>query len=133
MLCWYIECSKTKNEQDRRYLEVKNQDATYGPKISSLICNKKCTRNVFRKWNKSSKVWQIYREVLKHAQGCRWRLCKLTKRKKVQAGLFETKHQQKMFAWCIYRFNCLKKGVTENGTNNVLQVKQAISKLLLYF
>ena len=133
MLCWYIKCSKTKNELERRYQEVKKQEATYGPQISSLTCNKKCTRNVFRKWNKSSKVWQIYREVLKHAQGSGWRLCKLTKRKKVQAGLFETKHQQKMFVWCIYRFNCLKKGVTENGTNNVLQVKQAISKLLLYF
>ena len=113
--------------------EVKKQEATYGPQISSLTCNKKCTRNVFRKWNKSSKVWQIYREVLKHAQGWGWRLRQLTKRKKVQAGLFEDKHEQKMFAWCIYRFNCLKKGVTENGTNNVLQVKQAISKVILYF
>ena len=39
MLCWYIECSKTKNEVDRGDLEVKNQDATYGPQISSLTCN----------------------------------------------------------------------------------------------
>ena len=38
-----------------------------------------------------------------------------------------------MFAWYIYRFDFLKKGVAENGTNNVLEVKQAIRKVLLYF
>ena len=132
MLCWYIKCSKTKNELERRYQEVKKQEATYGPQISSLTCNKKCTRNVFRKWNKSSKVRLIYLEVLKQAQSCGWQFCKLTKRKKEQETLYEVKHQQKMFAWCIYRSNCLKKSVAENGTNNVLQVKQAIRKVLLY-
>ena len=132
-MCGFIKCSKSKNELEREYLEVEKQDANYGPQIFSLTCNKKSTRNVFRKRNKSSKVRLIYLEVLKHAQSCGWRFRKKTKRKKVQAALFEVKHQQKIFAWCIYRFNCLKKGVAENGTNNLLQVKQAISKVLLYF
>ena len=38
-----------------------------------------------------------------------------------------------MYKKCIYRINCLKKSVAENVTNNVLEVKQAISKELLYF
>ena len=38
-----------------------------------------------------------------------------------------------MYKKCIYRINCLKKSVVENVTNNVLEVKQAISKELLYF
>ena len=88
---------------------------------------------MFKKWNKSSKIRLIYLEVLKHAQSCGWRFCKVTKRKKVQVALFDVKHQQKMFAWYIYRFDFLKKGVAKNGTNNVLEVKQAIRKVLLYF
>ena len=133
MLCLYIKSSKTKNELERRYLEVKKQKATYGPQISSLKCIKKCTRNVFRKWNKSIKVRLIYLDVLKHAQSCGWRFRKLTKRNKGQAALFEIKYQQKMLAWGICRFNCLKKGVADNDTNNELEVKQAIRKVLLYF
>ena len=66
MLCWYIKRSKTKNELERRHSEVKKPEASYGPQISSLTCNKKCTGNVFKKLDKSSNVGLIYLEVLKN-------------------------------------------------------------------
>ena len=60
------------------------------------------------------------------------------KKKKVALTFFEVKSQQQKYAWCIYRFNCLKKDVYDhftkcykNGTNNVFKGKQATNKVLM--
>ena len=50
----YVEGSKTTNNLERRYLEVKKQEATYDSELSSLKRNKQFTRDVFREWNKWS-------------------------------------------------------------------------------
>ena len=50
----YVEGSKTTNNLEKRYLEVKKQEATYDSELSSLKRNKQFTRDVFREWNKWS-------------------------------------------------------------------------------
>ena len=60
--------SKTTYKLQRMYWEVKKQEPTYESQVSSFKCNKQCTRDVFREWNKRSKRWFIYLEALKHEQ-----------------------------------------------------------------
>ena len=62
-----LNARKQKNELERRHLEAKKQEASHWTQISSLTWNKNCTRNVFRKGNKSSKVELIYLEVWKQS------------------------------------------------------------------
>ena len=52
-------------ELERNHLEVKKQEASWGPKTSSRTCKKKITGIVFRDGNKSIKVGLIDLEVLK--------------------------------------------------------------------
>ena len=59
-----IQGSKTTNKLQRRYLEVKQQEATCDSQIPSLKWNKQCTRDFFREWNNWSKGWLIYLEGL---------------------------------------------------------------------
>ena len=47
-LCGSIEGSKTRNNLQRRYLEVTKQEAAFESRQSSLKHNKQCTRDVFR-------------------------------------------------------------------------------------
>ena len=43
-----IEGSKTRNNLQRRYLEVKKQEAAFESQLSRLKHNKQCTHDVFR-------------------------------------------------------------------------------------
>ena len=43
-----IEGSKTRNNLQRRYLEVKKQEAAFESQLSKLKHNKQCTHDVFR-------------------------------------------------------------------------------------
>ena len=78
----FVQGSKTTNKLQKRYLEVKKQEATYDWQLSSLKRNKRWTRDDFREWNKWSKEWLIDLDGLKHDKGCGWRICNLTSRKK---------------------------------------------------
>ena len=62
------------------------------------------------------KVRLIYFKVLKHRQRCGYFFCKQIV-KKVRLTFFEVKSQQQRYAWCIYRFNWLTKGVADTFRN----------------
>ena len=47
-LCRCIQGSKTRNNLQKRYLQITKEEAAYESQISSLKCKKHCTRDVFR-------------------------------------------------------------------------------------
>ena len=65
-----IQVSKTTNKLQRRYLEVKKREAASDSEVPRLKCNNQCTPDVFREWNKRSKVWRIYLEALHNEKRC---------------------------------------------------------------
>ena len=78
-LCRCIQGLKRRNNLQKRYLQIKMEEIAYESQITSLKCKKHCTCEVFREWNKSSKVRLIYLHVLKHRLTCGWQFFKLTK------------------------------------------------------
>ena len=78
-LCRCIQGLKRRNNLQKRYLQIKMEEIACESQITSLKCKKHCTRDVFREWNKSSKVRLIYLHVLKHRLTCGWQFFKLTK------------------------------------------------------
>ena len=88
-----------------RYSKAKRQlRAT----IIQLKIQPKCTTDVFRDGNKSSKLLLIQLKIWKHRERYCWFLSKETQ-KKVGPTFFEVKNQQYRYAMRIDRFNCLKK------------------------
>ena len=71
----FIQGSKTRNNLQRRYLQIKKEEAADDSQISSLNCKKHCTRDVFREWNKSNVVRLIYWQVLKNGQRKKCQKC----------------------------------------------------------
>ena len=88
-----------------RYSKAKRQlRAT----IIQLKIQPKCTTDVFRDGNKSSKLLPIQLRISKDRERYCWFLWKKTQ-KKVEPTFFEVKNQQYRYAMRIDRFNCLKK------------------------
>ena len=87
-LCRCIQGSKRRNNLQKRYLQIKKEEAAHESPISSLKCKKHWTCDVFREWNKSSKVRLIYLHVLKCRPRCGWQFFKLTRRIKCAGVAF---------------------------------------------
>ena len=77
--------------------------------LIQLKIQPKCTPDVFRDGNKSSKLLQIQLKIWKHGERCCWVFWNETQRKKVGLTFFDVKNQQYRYAMRIARFNCLKK------------------------
>ena len=101
-----VERRKQATETLFRYSKARRQlQAT----IIQLKIQPKCTPDVFRDGNKSSKLLQIQLKIWKHGERCCWVFWSETQRKKVGLTFFDVKNQQYRYAMRIDRFNCLKK------------------------
>ena len=100
-----VERRKQATETLFRYSKARRQlQAT----IIQLKIQPKCTPDVFRDGNKSSKFLLIQLKILKHGERYCWFLWNGTQ-KKVGPTFFEVKNQQYRYSMRIDRFNCLKK------------------------
>ena len=77
--------------------------------IIQLKIQPKCTPDVYRDGNKSSKVLLLQVKILMHGERCCWVFWKKTQRKKAGLTFFDVKNQQYRYGMRIDRFNCLKK------------------------
>ena len=100
-----VEKRKQPTETVFRYSKARRQlRAT----LIQLKIQPKCTPDVFRDGNKSSKLLLIQLKILKHGERYCWFLWNGTQ-KKVGPTFFEFKNQQYRYSMRIDRFNCLKK------------------------
>ena len=100
-----VERRKQATETLFRYSKARRQlQAT----IIQLKIQPKCTPDVFRDGNKSSKLLLIQLKILKYGERYCWFLWNGTQ-KKVGPTFFEVKNQQYRYSMRIDRFNCLKK------------------------
>ena len=100
-----VERRKQATETLFRYSKARRQlQAT----IIQLKIQPKCTPDVFRDGNKSSKLLLIQLKILKHGERYCWFLWNVTQ-KEVGSTFFEVKNQQYRYSMRIDRFNCLKK------------------------